>query len=107
MRKENILIAKFMGVYSDKNGYDYSKIGNKGINYETSWDWLMPVIEKIEKSTVNSCINGITTMIGLSLDHTFYCYIAFNKVHLECKGVNKLDATYKTVLKFIEWYNKQ
>ena len=44
--KDNKLIAEFMGVYSDENGYDYSKIGNKGINYHTSWDWLMPVVKK-------------------------------------------------------------
>ena len=48
MEKNNKLIAEFMGVYSKENGYDYTKIGNKGVSYHKSWDWLMPVIEKIE-----------------------------------------------------------
>ncbi len=42
----NILIAEFMGVYSKEDGYDYTKIGNKGVCYHTSWDWLMPVVHK-------------------------------------------------------------
>jgi hypothetical protein len=37
--KDNKLIAEFMGfVYVPEDALDYSK----------SWDWLMPVIEKIE-----------------------------------------------------------
>tara|TARA_R110000851_G_scaffold117849_2_gene244859 strand:- start:605 stop:874 length:270 start_codon:yes stop_codon:yes gene_type:complete len=45
--KDNKLIAEFMGVYSEEKGYDYSKIGNKGVYYHTSWDWLMPVVKRI------------------------------------------------------------
>lgn len=47
MEKNNKLIAEFMGVYSKENGYDYTKIGNIGVFYHTSWDWLMPVLKKI------------------------------------------------------------
>ena len=44
--ESNKLIAEFMGAYSEEDGYDYSKVGNKGIYYHNSWDWLMPVIGK-------------------------------------------------------------
>ena len=57
--KENKLIAEFMGLeyapkdkrwddWFDKNGTRVT-FGNRiPLLYHTSWDWLMPVIEKIE-----------------------------------------------------------
>ena len=50
--KDNKLIAEFMGVvfHDDENQYynaDGLHIGNT-LQYHTSWDWLMPVIIKIE-----------------------------------------------------------
>jgi hypothetical protein len=49
--KENKLIAEFMGVvfHDDENQY-YSSDGmyiDDTLKYHTSWNWLMPVIEKI------------------------------------------------------------
>ena len=48
-QEANKLIAEFMGVYSEENGYDYTKIGNRGVCYHTSWDWLMPVITTLKQ----------------------------------------------------------
>ena len=50
--KDNKLIAEFMGVvfHDDENQYynaDGLHIGNT-LQYHTSWDWLMPVVQKIE-----------------------------------------------------------
>ncbi len=47
------LIAEFMGVvfHDDENQYynaDGLHIGNT-LQYYTSWDWLMPVVERIEQ----------------------------------------------------------
>ena len=47
-QEANKLIAEFMGVYSEENGYDYTEIGNRGVCYHTSWDWLMPVITRVK-----------------------------------------------------------
>ncbi len=77
--KENKIIAEFMGVYSEENGYDYTKIGNKGVYYHTSWGWLMPVVEKIEQH----CEGMPQEMIYVSL------YSDINEV-------------YKSVLTFIK-----
>ncbi len=49
--KENELIAEFMG-YEVKHNKCYSPKYNDGtiapMQFHSSWDWLMPVIEKIE-----------------------------------------------------------
>ena len=50
--KDNKLIAEFMGVvfHDDDNQY-YSSDGlyiGLNLQYHTSWDWLMPVIEEID-----------------------------------------------------------
>ena len=56
--KNNKLIAEFMGLShceegwitipnENRNGVSENEISND-LQYHTSWDWLMPVIEKIE-----------------------------------------------------------
>jgi len=79
----NILIAEFMGVYSKENGYDYTKIGNKGVCYHTSWDWLMPVVRKCRQEN--------------RLDYFDFVYYA-----IEMCDIN---VTYKAVVEFIKEYN--
>ena len=76
--KDNKLIAEFMGAYSEEDGYDYSKVGNKGLYYHTSWDWLMPVVQNIEQD----CEGVPQEMLNISL------YSDINEV-------------YKAVIEFI------
>jgi len=70
--------------------------------YNESWDWLMPVVEKIEslgyalKIIQNNCFIYGSTM-G---DHTEY----FKNVGY---GESKLESTWLTVVEFIKWYNEQ
>jgi len=58
--ENNKLIAEFMGEkFTDSSGVvqglNYKLIekkhgeGNNGFRFHTSWDWLMPVVEKIEQ----------------------------------------------------------
>jgi|TARA_R110000851_G_scaffold259451_2_gene411948 hypothetical protein len=51
--KDNVMIAEFMGVYSEVQGslkYRYKNEWHKDYDllYHRSWDWLIPVLEKIE-----------------------------------------------------------
>ncbi len=82
--KDNKIIAEFMGVYSDENGYDYSKIGNKGINYHKSWDWLMPVMAKL----VNDFGSGWQFEEGYDLNTRYNAVVKFIK-QMEYKWKNK------------------
>jgi hypothetical protein len=54
--EENELIAKFMGnKFIDDRGVRSWRIGGRGwwenLHYHDNWEWLMPVVEKIEKRT--------------------------------------------------------
>lgn len=107
--ESNKLIAEFMGV-----GWKYGKISKyeKLVKYRISWDWLMPVVEKIESIynehhgyfgvyiSSNSCtIQG--TKLHLSLKDSKYGGVYFNEMTLN----SKLESTYSAVVKFIQWYN--
>ncbi len=100
--KDNELIAQFMGVvFHDDEDMYYSSDGlyiGKNLLYDKSWDWLMPVVEKIE-----SLDNGVIIEISGSytiangVDQTYY---------LEYRGDTKLLNTYKAVVELIKWYNQ-
>lgn len=115
------LIAEFMG-YTIRIMHDTSSYGHGGasyryckdgvttnaVYYSKSWEWLMDVVEQIEKTEYGSCVNGFCTSITDS-----WCYIS--NVHemdtqVEFKsmvglGISKKEAVYNLVLEFINWYN--
>ncbi len=99
----NKLIAEFDGIkipkqtHNELNWIIYDGVFQP-MQYDYSWNWLMPVVEKIEALgyTVNIFSNMVHIysdkhQIPLSIDTTF----------------NKLRATYQAVVEFINWYNKQ
>ena len=98
--KDNKLIAEFMGVDSFKDSLATLHQGKINVNvdvyeqaqYHTSWDWLMPVVEKcLEKH--NNLINGRDVI------DTSYSSIA------QALQVVSLKETYKAVVEFIKEYN--
>jgi len=94
----NKLIAEFMGCtynedweqpWEDENGCLHDEL-----KYHSSWDWLMPVVEYIEQ------LGGYTFyIVGTS------CYI--NGSPPSVHGESKIEAVYKKVVQFINWYNKE
>lgn len=111
--KDNELIAEFMGVpkLTDKNGFvwDVSGTGkgiyglhSKYLRYNEKWDWLMPVVEKIEKL------------------HSEKFHYDFEKIskgewpqdkeYMDVIALplsTPIDEVYKAVIEFINWYNTQ
>ena len=115
-KKDNILIAKFIGAYlidfKEKDGsisknwmtkgnplYGGQSIKGNSINqlrFHKSWDWLMPVVDKIE--------NGFHWNHEIHI-HNGHCMITNfmdNKIFMG----SKINATYNAIIEFIKWYNK-
>jgi hypothetical protein len=77
------------------------------LKYHSSWDWLMPVVGKIE-SLENS-------RFGFTIDALHVIVTDYKGKGLEIiwvhkfpdNGDTKLSMTYDAVCQFIQWYNKQ
>lgn len=70
--------------------------------YHKSWDWLMPVVEKIE---MLDCVLAVTistnevTIESMNEEFTFIEVIRW-------EDKDSIRGVYKAVVEFIEWYNK-
>ena len=83
MKTDNELIAEFMGPQAC-----YYRQGNRKVyEYDTSWDWLMPVVEKI-----GNLYDG-RSMVNCEIFHL--------SLFAERPDI------YKAVIEFIKWYNDQ
>ena len=101
--KDNKLIAEFMGVvfHDDDNQY-YSSDGlyiGLNLQYHTSWDWLMPVVEKIECTKTDDEDNS-DSFFNVMIE-VFECNINGRDICICENGNTKLEATYRAVVEFI------
>ena len=81
--------------------------------FHSDWNWLMKVVEKIE----NIKIKDYSISTDITDDKTFinvWHYgdggkwsILISNLNEEYKDFNKMQRTYKAVVKFINFYNKQ
>jgi hypothetical protein len=102
--KNNELIAEFMGAIPCVTNTDYLVVPGKGLwyppdlKYDTDWDWLIPVCQKINKSIIRCESNGVKDSV--------MPYI--NMMHKMKKGAITFDLKmcYEGVVDFIKWYNK-
>lgn len=108
--KDNKLIAEFMGLPKVAcnigtsygcitEGYMHPRVDvpvtTNGMQYKYSWDWLMPVVEKIE-SLIDSNGNAYRFTIDM-------CNAKIEGTRIEILGdAYKLDATYKAIVQFIK-----
>ena len=90
--EENRLIAEFM---------DVNLIEGQRGDYHTSWDWLMPVVEKIEDE-------GYSLERNKQEDGDWQCLITkgYDIVHQKFSDCSR-EATYKAVVEFIKQLNKE
>ena len=86
--KDNKLIAEFMGEEQLCLPHE--------LKYHTEWNWLMPVVEKIESLGYVFTIQGGKAEFGEMISET-RCFIA----------EGKLSSTYKAVIEFIKTYNNE
>ena len=93
MKNENKLIAEFMG--DDTEGMCSSFLRDE-LQYHTSWDWLMPVIENIESDErydVEILQYGTRILDNQKEIVNNIANISFDK---------KIDHTYQAVVEFIK-----
>jgi hypothetical protein len=115
LEEKNGLIAKFMGLkFKDDDKYikELKEMRSNGIyfeqgymtselKYHESWDWLMPVVEKIESFEGT---NGNNYKFTIQNETSF----------VDCTNIisspsvkSKIQSTYETVVMFIKFYNEQ
>lgn len=120
--ENNILIAKFMGgELSDRfiakvkiikinheNYYSYGCLP-EDLKYNTSFDWLMPVVEKIQSINITPPPN----YTGYRIEIVVQGYVKISGFPMPpiTKNVSieggLLNAIYASVIEFIKWYNIQ
>lgn len=84
---DNYLIAKFMGV-------DTSKLWKS--MYDTDWNELMPVIDRIE--ALGYSVNIISKSCSIFVNREW---------QFRYTSDTKIEAAYNSVLSFIKWHNQQ
>lgn len=115
IKEGNKLIAEFMGgellegrqdnVYWFNKGHhllEYRKAINRhAFKYHSSWDWLMPVVEKIESLGYGFTVDpwGIEIIEYISGNEN--SIVKFDRTDDE----PKMEQYYYSVNKFIKWYN--
>ena len=90
----NKLIAEFMGLHFDIEV-------NQIPAFDKDWNKLIPVVETIEKKVIRFEIGRESALITLRA-------LNFPEIYVEswAEANSKLDATYKAVVQFIQWYNQ-
>lgn len=110
--------------YSGINGGHKTPYKEDELEYHKSWDWLMPVVEKIESLDLKeygyqwegidgeTMYNNGSIYVEIERNH---CYIwvdlsldpphTINKKTYYIKYDTKIEAVYAAVVEFIEYYN--
>jgi hypothetical protein len=98
----NKLIAEFMGddvLYGQLDYCTDMAFPFDDLHFHESWDWLMPVVEKIESLGYELIIAESRCKINHNTDHSIE-----EVINIDIIG-SKIEATYQVVVEFINEYN--
>ena len=111
--ENNKIIAEFMGYeIAFGNTSEPCIIGKQNactpLKFHSDWNWLMEVVEKIEKTRRSKWSKYTFACVKIS---SLGCQIIFygNREEIISDVVRpyKMEAVYDACLKFIKWYNEQ
>ena len=103
--KDNVIIAEFMGLPKEKVGLKQEVIyglnqddwyTSDNLNYHISWDWLMPVVEKIDE------ISDENILFKIEHNRAFIEDIENYHIFIDVISNSRIEATYKAVVEFIK-----
>jgi len=91
----NDLISRFIGL-------------EENLRYDLSWDFLMPVIRKINTLNKATQFAIFKTYISCTVEKAgkFYKDFSFSHAEYITDEQTDLQAAYKMVTKFVNWYNE-
>ena len=104
--ENNKLIAEFLSVenpyhkghYICPNGIATEP---KYMRFDSDWNWLMEVIEKIENLETNRFDFQINQWNSRIFDHENTEFI------VDLNANSKIESVYNACVEFIKWYNQQ
>ena len=113
----NKLIAEFMGFTKTEHPTRLLMPGTKGVTialtelfYHSSWDWLMPVVDKIEQVSINH-YTGFT--VDIRRKHCcIYCHQKgrmdgiIYQTEWNKERETKILTVWEACVQFIQWYNE-
>lgn len=108
----NKIIAEFMGAKQTTLGdwilpdRDNAQLADFHFMYHSSWDWLMPVVEKINTIAIDN-YGEMSVFI-----FPYICYIGENMntaivVITQAQHPTLIDMVWTAVVTFIKWYNNK
>ena len=106
---ENTLVAEFMETRSALVpdmffGYNGCLFSPENLRYKLEWNWLMPVVEKIE--SLNDNEGDFDCHFEILRDACFI--VAWHgETIIEIYATSKIEAVWLACLEFIKWYNDQ
>ena len=112
-RDDNIILAKFIGrkgkyrkdlywYYDRRTSVSWHTADD--LLFDRSWDWLMDIVEKINRTVVDGNACRVTIRINATLTEKV------GKTDWEainiCTGEDVLSNTFKAVVSFVKTYNR-
>ena len=127
IEENNRLIAKFMATkneisdifYLPQHGHYFNSYGQiewnecfrtNELKYHSSWDWLMSVVEKIEKMSTEKMFVDVRIqggLIGIYVKGVASKGYDFLYQKDGYSNGSKIEAVWLSVVEFIKWYNSK
>ena len=92
----NLLIAKFLNP-------DYDGEFKFALKWNCDWEWIMTLLDQIEKRLPDEGANKHRTFVEFC-DDTYYCTIG---QHIASSKVSKIEAIWLACVEFVKWYNNE
>jgi hypothetical protein len=106
--EDNKLLAEFMGKEWHNSffaGVSIISPSNITYKFDTDWNWLMQVVEKIESIEDNRFLFQTSARQG------FYAEIrerfSYETKIEDAYGKTRIEAVYNACVEFVKWYNEQ